>query len=104
MYKKITGIPDGKDNARNELIDARYRFRVYNDHLKHKKLEYHDMKEDNNREREEIKRQAKLAEQFKFTKMTKKVSFLPAIKSKGFFKDTNSVHAIGNTYMDFRDK
>ena len=36
--------------------------------------------------------------------MTKKSSFLPALKSKGFFKDTNSVHAIGAEYVDDRDK
>lgn len=45
------------------------------------------MKKEHDMEREEIKREAKNAEQFKFTKMTKKVSFLPALKSKGFFKD-----------------
>ena len=36
--------------------------------------------------------------------MTKKVSFLPALKEKGFFIDQNSVHAIGAEYVDHRDK
>ena len=62
------------------------------------------MKEANNKEREEIKREQRLAEQFKFTKMTKKTDFLPALKSVGNFTNTNSVHAIGESYVDHRDK
>lgn len=87
MNKKITGVPESKDQARAELVDARHRFTIYREHLKEKKNEHHLMKKEHDMEREEIKREAKNAEQFKFTKMTKKVSFLPALKSKGFFKD-----------------
>jgi len=36
--------------------------------------------------------------------MTKKTSFLPALKSNGNFNEMNSVHAIGAEYMDHRDK
>ena len=36
--------------------------------------------------------------------MTKKISFLPALKSQGNFSETNSVHAIGAEYVDYRDK
>jgi len=36
--------------------------------------------------------------------MTKKSSFLPALKSNGNFHEIDSVHAIGVKYMDFRDK
>jgi hypothetical protein len=36
--------------------------------------------------------------------MTKKSSFLPALKSNGNFNELNSVHAIDVQYMDFRDK
>ena len=39
MYKKITGIPAGKDDARDELIESRQRFKIYSEHLKHKKFE-----------------------------------------------------------------
>lgn len=85
MYKKITGVPDSKENAREELIDARSRFNIYAEHLKEKKNEFRAMKSDNDKEREQIKKEQKMAEQFKFTKMTKKVSFLPALKTKGFF-------------------
>ena len=44
------------------------------------------------------------AEKFKFTNMTKKVGFLPALHQKGNFEEQNSVHAIGAPYMDHRDK
>lgn len=36
--------------------------------------------------------------------MTKKQSFLPALKSSGNFHEMNSVHAVGVEFMDFRDK
>lgn len=104
MFKKVTGTHESKDEARDDMVDSRQRFKLYFDHLRGKKDEYKDIKESNNQEREEIKKQQKLAEQFKFTKMTKKTSFLPALKSKGFFKDTNSVHAVGAQYVDDRDK
>ena len=52
MYKKITGVPESKEQARDELTDARARFKIYVEHLKHKKLEYLGFKEDNNKERE----------------------------------------------------
>lgn len=36
--------------------------------------------------------------------MTKKIAFLPALKQKTVFGETNSVHAIGSEYVDHRDK
>ena len=51
-----------------------------------------------------MKKARKLTEQFKFTNMSKKIDFLPALKSKEYFRDTNSVNAIGTEYMDHRDK
>ena len=36
--------------------------------------------------------------------MTKKISFLPALKSQGNFSEINSVHAIGSEFIDHRDK
>mmetsp|Transcript_8939 Transcript_8939/g.15143 ORF Transcript_8939/g.15143 Transcript_8939/m.15143 type:complete len:127 (+) Transcript_8939:227-607(+) len=36
--------------------------------------------------------------------MSKKIDFLPALKNKEYFRDTNSVNAIGTEYMDHRDK
>ena len=49
-------------------------------------------------------KQQKLAEKFKFTNMTKKADFLPTVlRSEPFEKSVTSL-AIGNTYMDYRDK
>ena len=52
MNKKITGVPESKDQARDELVDSRHRFRIYAEHLKEKKNEYREMKGDNDKERE----------------------------------------------------
>lgn len=43
------------------------------------------MKADNNVEREQIKKERREAEKFKFSKMTKKISFLPALHQRGNF-------------------
>ena len=59
MNKKITGVPESKDQARLELVDSRYRFTVYREHLKEKKNEYQHMKKEHDMEREEIKREEK---------------------------------------------
>ena len=104
MYKKITGVPESKDHARQEMIDARAGFNEIRAALKNRKQEFYHMKEENNVEREQIKRERREAEKFKFSKMTKKISFLPALHQQGNFKEDNSVHAIGVPYMDHRDK
>ena len=65
MFKKVTGTHESKDEARDDMVDSRQRFKLYFDHLRGKKDEYKDIKESNNQEREEIKKQQKLAEQFK---------------------------------------
>ena len=85
MDKKVTGQIKGKSETREAMIEARGRFKVYFDHLQHKKGEYREIKESNNKEREEIKREQRIAEQFKFTKMTKKADFLPALHQTGNF-------------------
>ena len=102
MDKKVTGQIIGKDETREAMIDARSRFKVYTEHLQNKKGEQQENKEANNKEREEIKRQQRIAEQFKFTKMTKKADFLPALSS-GNFHELTSVHAIGTKFVDRRD-
>ena len=102
MDKKVTGQIIGKDETRDAMIDARSRFKVYMDHLQHKKGEFKDIKADNNKERDEIKREQRIAEQFKFTKMTKKADFNLAVRGKE--QKTTSVHAIGVPYIDDRDK
>ena len=49
-------------------------------------------------------KEAKIAKSFKFTKMTKKIPFLPALHplDEGFQK-MNSIN-IGDTYVDGRDR
>lgn len=41
------------------------------------------MKSQNEVEREELKREERMAKSFKFTKMSKKVPFLPSLHQKG---------------------
>lgn len=62
MFKKITGVPPSKDEAREELVDARQRFKIYAEHLKEKKNEYKSIKQENDKERENIKKEQKMAE------------------------------------------
>lgn len=37
MFKKITGVPAGKDEARQSMIDAKQTFKLYKEHLGRKK-------------------------------------------------------------------
>jgi hypothetical protein len=62
MFKKITGVPPSKDEARVELVDARHRFKIYAEHLKEKKNEYKSIKQENDAERDNIKKEQKMAE------------------------------------------
>ena len=57
----------------------------------------------NDLERAEIRKEQKLAKQFKFTKMTKKIAFLPTTVRMG---QLNEVHSLsnGDPYVDYRDK
>ena len=43
------------------------------------------MKDENDVEREQLKKEEKMAKSFKFTKMSKKVPFMPSLHSKGEF-------------------
>ena len=40
MNKKITGVPEDKEDARDQLVDSRNIFRIYLEHLQFKKQEY----------------------------------------------------------------
>ena len=46
-------------------------------------------------EREILKKEEKMAKSFKFTKMSKKIPFLPSLHQKGFMED-------GVTSLDYR--
>ena len=56
MFKKVTGTHGSKEEARDDMVDSRQRFKIYFDHLRGKKDEYRDIKESNNKERDEIKK------------------------------------------------
>ena len=57
MDKKVTGQIIGKDETREALVSARDRFKLYLDHLRLKKGELREIKIENNKEREEIKKE-----------------------------------------------
>ena len=57
MFKKITGVTENKDAVRTDLVDARQRFNIYNEHLKEKKNEFRAMKSENDKERDHIKKE-----------------------------------------------
>lgn len=86
MNKKITGVPETQDDARNQIIDSRAQFKAYREHLNLKKEEFYKLKAENEITRQQIRKDQKQAEQFKFTKMTKKTTFLPALDAKGEFE------------------
>lgn len=103
MFHKITGVPNWENKETRDLVrEARKEFQDSLVHLRGKKDEYRDIKKANEVEREALKREARIAEMFKFTKMTKKISFLPALKSNGYLKDTNGI-SVGTTFMAHRD-
>ena len=81
MWKKVTGVGNSNDleSVRAAVRKAREDF---NDAIQHnyaKRQEYLQIKANNNIEREELKREEKMAKSFKFTKMSKKVPFLPSL-------------------------
>mgnify|MGYP001464867281 CR=1 FL=1 len=86
------------------MIAARSDFNSYLRALEEKKEEYKELKADNDLERNQIRKEMREAEKFKFGNMKKKIGFLPSLHQKGYFKNTNSVHAVGAPYVDHRDK
>lgn len=89
MYKKITGTYDDNDleKVRERARNARAEFQGMVNHYKDLRQEYVKMKEMNGLEREEIKREERMAKSFKFTKMSKKMPFLPSLHTKGELQD-----------------
>lgn len=59
----------------------------------------------NDLEREQLRKEQKMANSFKFTKMSKRVAFLPALHTRDYL-EKQAVTSIDNTvpYMAFRDK
>jgi hypothetical protein len=75
------------------------------EHLKGKKQEYMQMKGENELEREEIRKQEKMAQSFKFTKMSKKTPFFPTLDTRGLIQTeyvTSNDNALA--YLDGRQR
>jgi hypothetical protein len=85
MWKKITGTYEDNDleKVRERARAARAEFQSHVGHYKDLRQEYHKIKAENDIEREELKKEEKMAKMFKFTKMSKKVPFLPSLHQKG---------------------
>ena len=81
MWKKITGTHEENDleQVRERARNARQEFQGMVAHYKDLRGEYLQIKADNELEREELKREERMAKSFKFTKMSKKVPFLPSL-------------------------
>lgn len=106
MHKKICGVEE--DNSlgavRARAREQRERFQDYVAHFKDKRQEYLLMKQQNELEREQLKKEERMAKSFKFTKMSKKVPFLPSLHQKGMLNE--GVKSIEDTvpYMADREK
>ena len=63
------------------------------------------MKQENEFEREILKKEERMAKSFKFTKMSKKVAFLPSLHQKGVLENgTQKFIDQGHKFMDDREK
>ena len=81
IWKKITGTHEENDldKVRDRARNARQEFQNMVGHYKDLRGEYLQIKANNELEREELKREERMAKSFKFTKMSKKVPFLPSL-------------------------
>ena len=81
MWKKVTGVGNSNDleSVKAAVRKAREDFNDAMQHNYAKRQEYLQIKANNNIEREELKREERMAKSFKFTKMSKKVPFLPSL-------------------------
>jgi len=66
--------------------------------------EYLNIKKQNEVEREELKREERMAKSFKFTKMSKKVPFLPSLHAKGQLEEGVTSVDKSVVYKEDRDK
>lgn len=106
MWKKITGVHEDNDleKVRDRAREARANFQGMVGHYKDLRQDYKQLKADNDLEREEMKREERMAKSFKFTKMSKKVPFLPSLHQRGQLEGgvTSIDKSVG--YLDDRDK
>ena len=85
MWKKVTGTHEENnlEAVRERARAARAEFQGMVHHYKDLRGVYQDIKKQNAIEREELKKEERMAKSFKFTKMSKKVPFLPSLHQKG---------------------
>ena len=81
MYKKISGVDQSGDieSVRSRIRNAHATFESYRQGFEEKKQEYREMKAENELEREQLRKEERMAKSFKFTKMSKRVPFLPSL-------------------------
>ena len=106
MWKKVTGYHEDNDLelVRERARAARSEFQGMVHHYKDLRQEYINIKKQNEIEREELKREERMAKSFKFTKMSKKVPFLPSLHQKGQLEDGVTSIDKGVVYSDDREK
>ena len=106
MWKKVTGVHEENDleAVRERARAARAEFQNMVHGYKDLRQEYINIKKQNEIEREELKREERMAKSFKFTKMSKKVPFLPALHNKAELQD--GIQSIDKDvpYKDDREK
>ena len=107
MNKKISGSDEREhlDDVRERIRRANSEFTEHMQAYANKKGEYHEIKKMNDLEREQIRKEQKMANSFKFTKMSKRVPFLPALHTRGFM-EVEPVTSVdkGTNYMNFFDR
>ena len=105
MWKKVSGVGNSNDleSIRSAVRQARAEFNDAMQHNYAKRQEYLQIKANNDIEREELRLEEKMAKSFKFTKMSKKVPFLPSLHIKGQLQDKVTSIDDQTPYRDNRE-
>ena len=106
MYKFITGVQEGANynDTKEAALKSRQAFVDAVTHFKNKRGEYLQLKAQNNLEREILRKEERMAKSFKFTKMSKRVAFLPSLHTKGFLEENMTCLDKGTEYVPQREK
>jgi len=106
MWKKASGFTEGEslDDVRTRARNARAEFQGMVQDYKDLRQDYLNIKKNNDVEREELKKEERMAKSFKFTKMSKKVPFLPSLHTKGQLEEGVTSVDKSVKYKDDRDK
>lgn len=100
MQKHISGVPNTKTKEIRDIIKlANFEFKQSLIHLRAKKDEGRQIKDNNNKLRAALIREQKLAEMFKVKEFKKKQPFLPSLSQRGEFHAESTLE-IGVPYLD----